>query len=334
MVARALDGRRRHQPGKASLDEDMKRPGRFSHEKTGVSSEGHYSTQPFPSAEDLFQDAILDSLSAHIAILDESGVIVKTNPAWMAFASSNQLRMRPDTLNINYLALCDCARGEASEKAHEAGAGIRSVIAGETDEFVMEYPCHSPSVKLWFNMKVTRFQKDGHVYAVVSHENITALKLTEEALRRREAELEAKSNYLADANTALKVLLKQREEDKAEVEEQFLTNIKKSVLPYLELLQKSHLTQKQEELLQTIYLHLKEIVSPFIRKISSQHLGLTPTELQVASLIRDGKTSKEIAEVYNVSVSAIEFHRHQIRKKLGITHNKANLRSHLLSFLA
>jgi DNA-binding CsgD family transcriptional regulator len=326
----------RQHPARKSAYAKMNKARRSSNKKIEPGGDAQCSSGqplPLPSAKDVFQDTILDSLSAHIAILDERGLIIKTNRAWMAFACSNQLRMRPDTLGINYLALCDCAKGEASETAHEACAGIRSVLAGETDEFVMEYPCHSPDSKLWFNMRVTRFEEDGHVYAVVSHESITTLKLTEEALRRREAELGAKSSYLADANTALRVLLKQREDDKVELEEQVLANIKKSVLPYLEMLQRTHLTQKQEEFLQTIDLHLQEIVSPFIRKLSSLHLGLTPTEIQVASLIRDGKTTKEIAEVLTVSVSAIEFHRHQIRKKLGITHNKANLRSHLLSFL-
>ncbi|MEN6439731.1 MAG: LuxR C-terminal-related transcriptional regulator [Syntrophobacter sp.] len=285
------------------------------------------------SARDLFQDTILDSLTAHIAILDENGVIIKTNRAWMAFACSNQIRMRPDTLSINYLALCDCASGDASETAHGAGAGIRGVIAGLTDEFVMEYPCHSPSSKLWFNMRVTRFVEGSRVYAVVSHENITTLKLAEEALRNREAELAAKSSYLADANAALRVLLKQREDDKFELEEQVLTNLKKSVLPYIEKLKRTRLALKQEELIETIELHLDEIVSPFIRRLSSEHLRLTPAEIQVASLIRDGKATKEIAEVLGVSTSAIDFHRHRIRKKLGLTHNKANLRSHLLSLL-
>jgi DNA-binding CsgD family transcriptional regulator len=77
--------------------------------------------------------------------------------------------------------------------------------------------------------------------------------------------------------------------------------------------------------------NIKEIVSPFASKISSRFLSLTPTEIQVASLIRDGKTSKEIAALINASENTVRSHRFHIRSKLGIKNKKVNLRSYLQS---
>ncbi len=77
--------------------------------------------------------------------------------------------------------------------------------------------------------------------------------------------------------------------------------------------------------------HLQDILSPFLRNLGTRHLNLTPKEIQVASLIREGRTSKEIAEVLGVSARAVDFHRANIRIKLGLKNKKANMRSFLLS---
>ncbi len=77
--------------------------------------------------------------------------------------------------------------------------------------------------------------------------------------------------------------------------------------------------------------NLKDIVSPFARGISTEFLKLTPTEIQVANLIREGKTTKEIANLMTLSAKTIEFHRDNIRRKIGIKNKKINLRTHLLS---
>jgi DNA-binding CsgD family transcriptional regulator len=75
--------------------------------------------------------------------------------------------------------------------------------------------------------------------------------------------------------------------------------------------------------------NLMDIISPFSRKISSKYRNLTPKEIQLASFIKEGKTSKEIADLLNVSKSAVGIHRYRLRNKLGLNKVKANLRSHL-----
>ena len=162
-------------------------------------------------------------------------------------------------------------------------------------------------------------------------QEIEERKLVEQKLRKREAELETKANELEEVNVALRVLLKRREEDKIELGEKILCNVKELVLPYVERLRKSQLTSQCAAYINVLESNLNDIISPFALKLSSKLLGFTPTEIQVANLIKEGKTTKDIAVMLHLSPRTIEFHRNNIRKKMGIKNKKANLRSHLQS---
>ena len=131
---------------------------------------------------------VLNSLSANIAILDENGVILETNQAWKNFATDNKMRGRNDSIGVNYLELCDATVGKEAKDAHRVAAGIRSVIAGETKEFLYDYPCHGPDGRHFFYLRSIRVAEKEPIRVVVSHEDITALKLAEENLRKRERE--------------------------------------------------------------------------------------------------------------------------------------------------
>ena len=171
----------------------------------------------------------------------------------------------------------------------------------------------------------------GEPASIIIIRDITNRKLAEEAVRKSKAELVEKSRHLEEVNAALKVLLKQREEDKADLEERFLANVKELVLPYVEKLKNSRLHSDQMTLVGILESNMKEIVSPFVTKLSSRFLSLTPTEIQVASLIKDGKSSKEIAALLNASENTVRSHRFHIRSKLGIKNKKVNFRSYLQS---
>ncbi|MCF8067232.1 MAG: PAS domain S-box protein [Desulfobacterales bacterium] len=160
---------------------------------------------------------------------------------------------------------------------------------------------------------------------------ISTRKKAEKDLKQRSTELEMKTKGLEEANTALKVLLKQREEDKFEFEENVILNIKELVFPHLEKLKKIQSEEKQKTCLSIIETNLNDIVSPFVHGLSSRYINLSSTELQVANLVKQGRTSKEIAENMNLATSTIDFHRNNIRKKFGISNKKINLRTHLLS---
>jgi len=156
-------------------------------------------------------------------------------------------------------------------------------------------------------------------------------KRAEKALRKREKELRAQSHHLEEVNTALRVLLKQREEDKKELGEVVLKNVQELVGPYLQRVINGRLNTQQRTLLRILETNLNNIVSPFVDKLTSGLIHLTPVEIRVASLVKEGKTNKEIAEVLLVSKNTILFHRHNIRSKLGIKNKKINLRAHLLA---
>jgi PAS domain S-box-containing protein len=156
-------------------------------------------------------------------------------------------------------------------------------------------------------------------------------QLEEEIRTRREAEkaLQAERLQLEEANVALKVLLRQREKDREELEEKFVSNVNELVLPLVEKLKKSRLEGLQIGAVDLIETNLKEIVSPFLHNIRS--FKLTPRQLEIVALIKQGRTTKEIAELLHASKDAIDMQRFMIRKKMGLNKEKSNLRSLLLS---
>jgi len=151
----------------------------------------------------------------------------------------------------------------------------------------------------------------------------------EQALLARESELKAQSEHLAEANTALRVLLKQREEDKKELGEAVLNNVQELVTPYLQRFLNGRLSTQQRTLARILETNLNNIISPFANRLNSRMERLTPVEIRVAGLVKEGMTNEEIAEALTVSKNTILFHRHNIRDKLGLKNKKINLRSHL-----
>ena len=274
---------------------------------------------------------VLNSLSAHIAILDENGVILETNTAWRNYAVKSGMPEDHDDRGTNYLAVCDATKGSDSNDADKVSEGIRAVIRGELEEFLYDYPCHSEEGRHWYYLRTMRMTGPGLTRVVVSHEEITALKLTEEALKKSQEELFEQKQSLEEANIALKVLLKQREEDKLELEKKVLTNIKDLVLPYVDKLKNSRLRPKDKTLVEIVETHLNDVISPLLQRFANAKILLTPQEMQVASLVKDGKTSKEIADILNVSETTVNFHRKNLRVKFGLTNQRTNLRSYLLT---
>jgi len=160
---------------------------------------------------------------------------------------------------------------------------------------------------------------------------ISDLKRAEKSQKKTRAELELKTCILEETNTALNVLMQQTIEAKTELEETVSLNAKELIVPFLERLNKSRLDSKQKAYVNIIESNLNEIVAPLVREFSKTSLRLTPMEIQVTNLVRQGKTTKEIAELLNLATSTIDTHRNKIRKKLGIKNKKISLSTHLLS---
>ena len=181
----------------------------------------------------------------------------------------------------------------------------------------------------WIMERVTPITYRGKPAILGNSMDITEHKRMDHVLENREKELEAKTHELEDLNSALRVLMKQREEDRNELEQKVMSNIKVLIMPHIEKL-KTHVDVKAMSYVNVLESNLKDIVSPFAQKLSTRYINLTKRELQIADLIKEGKTSHEIASFLNISRTAVNVYRYHIRHKLNLT-KKHNLSSYLSS---
>ena len=207
--------------------------------------------------------------------------------------------------------------------------------AFETQRFDQEYRIYHPGKEEWrwiHAIATGGTRADGwnrYVNGIMI--DITEKQQAFEHLKSHERELESKTKELGQMNAALNVLLKKRDRDKLELEQSIILNIKEMVTPYFKKLQKSRLSDDQQALLGLIDSNLKEVTSKLTMKLSIPQLGLSPAEIKVANYIKQGKNSKEIALLLGLSFKTIKNQRNSIRKKLGISGRKINLRSYLLA---
>jgi len=211
--------------------------------------------------------------------------------------------------------------------------GYYSILERQQDLLIIE--TWVPALKgkkafLWGKASPLYDSRRNIVGAIESIRDITKRKQDEEALKNREQERQVKNFQLEDLNAALRVLLKQREGDKNDLEEKVLANVKKLIIPYLDKLRKESKGSQTTAYIDVLESNLKDIIAPFAHRISSKYVSLTNREVQIAGLIKEGRITKEIAEMLNISESAINIHRYNIRRKLGLT-KKHNLQTYLSS---
>ncbi len=212
------------------------------------------------------------------------------------------------------------------------------VECGYTKEYPADLRRKDGSIRHTLVTAVGQYDENGGLTGLQGTiRDITEQKRNEEELKKyrnklevlvaeRTRELEDKTKNLEEINVTLNVLLQKRDEDKKILEENLVANIGSLVLPYLEQLKKNNLDMQQQFCLNTIEKNLDEIVSPLLKNI--QQFNLTPREIQIAYLIKDGKTTKEIATVLGIVEGSIATHRKNIRKKLGMDRT-SNLQSQL-----
>jgi PAS domain S-box-containing protein len=165
---------------------------------------------------------------------------------------------------------------------------------------------------------------DGEAAVIFILQDITEQK-------RAENELKLFAENLEDANIALRVLMNRRDKDQKEFEEKLQININDLVIPYLKKLKMGNLDDRNKNYVSVLENNLSDVLSPFMRDIRSLHKKLTPQEIQIVDLIRQGKNTKEIANMLNSSVNTIATHRDNIRRKMNLINSKINLRSYILS---
>ena len=180
-------------------------------------------------------------------------------------------------------------------------------------------------------VSLTRFTIADSPHALAILRDITMQKKMIQTINARETELNEKTRYLEKVNQALKASLDHREVEKRAVEENMLVNLKRFVFPYIEELGKCQISMDAKAYLNIIDTNLNDIVSRLPKTVFSKYIDLTPTEIRIADFIRDGKNSKEMARLLGLSPSSVQWHRKNIREKLGLTNKKINLYTYLTS---
>jgi DNA-binding NarL/FixJ family response regulator len=164
-----------------------------------------------------------------------------------------------------------------------------------------------------------------------SEQILEELRKTKSTLREIKLRLAEGSEYLADVSNTLNELVNDREGGRIEFNETILTKVQQLFQLSLGELKGSRLSSRQAAIVRTLELSLNEIASPIAVSLSSSYFGLTPSEVRVAHLVRDGLTTKEIAALLYLSEYTIKSHRSNIRRKLKLKNKQINLTSHLRS---
>ncbi|MBB5347827.1 response regulator [Desulfoprunum benzoelyticum] len=210
-------------------------------------------------------------------------------------------------------------------------------LTGETERYEVEYRLRNKAGGWQWMLSrgqvVARDEQGRALRFIGTITDITRLKEAKAELRRIKAELEQRveerTAELSESNVALTVLLKKREEDREKLAEQVLSNVTKLVEPFFDRLCECRLTEQQKTLVEILRTNVKELTSPFASNFSTKLIRLTPVEIQVANMVKQGKRSKEIAEILRLSPGTVNVHRKNIRKKLEISHQKTNLQTML-----
>ena len=253
--------------------------------------------------------ALIGSMNDVIALVDKKGRYTTIN------------RENPDMLNTSLTGPFEKQLSEIipAEEVPRFLAAVRKALKTRRTVHT-EYHANAKKGERWFSAAVSPMTDETTV--------IVARDITD--FKKAETELREKSLNLEETNSALKALLRNMEEAKKELEENVVSNIRVLVMPHVRRLARHKLVSTEKAHVEAIETGLKDVASPFLRDLSQ--FGLTPTEIQVANYVRDGRTTKEIIELMHSTKDSIDMHRYHIRKKLGMNKNKKNLRSYLLSF--
>ena len=285
-------------------------------------TERHRAEEAMRQSEQKYRE-LFENASDMIFVLDFEGNILSCNEAaskTYGYAPGQMIGVNiKDFLDVQYVPV--------------ARDLLKAIFDGLKDPSPREFLTYTKNGEtVWLEINARTMRENGKQVSIHGiARNITERKSMEEDLRKRERELEEKSRNLEEANMALKVLLKHREEDRVELEEKVLYNMRELIIPYIENLKMTNVDSRQLNQLKIIEDNIKNIISPFMRNLSTRYPNLTPTEIQVINFIKEGRTTKEIAGLLKASSRTIEFHRDNIRKKLRLKNRKMNLRSHLLT---
>jgi PAS domain S-box-containing protein len=256
--------------------------------------------------------AICECSPDRIMLIDLEGIILYINH--LDFNNSQNRTLGGSIFNL------------FPEKYHEVVRNCLQRVrkTGAIDRFYTEQPTRQGGID-YYEGRVGPIVQNGRVTAfIVNSSDITRVKQLEAEIKKHQANLE-------ETNITLKVLLARIEREKLLFQENLSTNIFCNIEPYMNKLKQTCLDKDQKKTLEILNQNIKDMASPLVYSVMTMNLRLTPAEMQISNFIRQGYSSKEIAELLNISPATIDKHRKNIRKKLGITNKKQNLRSVLSS---
>ncbi len=268
--------------------------------------------------EELKYKILFESSNDAILLMKDDCCIECNTKAWEMFG-----RTKKQMIGQKPFMYSPRLQSDGCDSIEAAAEKIKAAMSGSFQFFEWRY-YHSEGTFFDAEVGLNGIEFEGEHLLQCIIRDITARKQFEEEARKRSKDLE-------DVNAALRVLLKQREKDREELEELVLQNVRELILPYVDKLKRCKLDTHQKSYLGVLETNLRNIISPFTRKMTSIDIYFTPTELRVAHLIREGKTAKEIAQLLGVSESAINLHRQKLRNKLGLNNMKVNLSAYLIS---
>ena len=284
-------------------------------------------TGEFPQEVTLWNSLLLSSVSdylpAGVALLNNDFVLCQCNSVYGEYLHTYSPYTPEKALGMCYFSFIPGSQSQVQEWFRY----VRDSGRHKTQyEFPLRIDCEGrEQISYWDATVVPVLDNIGQVRGIV----IFTLDVTEpisdkKILQNKEVDLE-------ESKSALRAVLKLGEEERARLERKIEAKAKGLILPFLESLRKSLMDADQITYIDVIESNLKEIISEFSDPLRSSECGLTPREIQIAAMITEGKTTKEIAQCLLVSPACIDFHRNNIRAKLGLKNRKVNLRSFLLS---
>jgi PAS domain S-box-containing protein len=260
-----------------------------------------------------FSRTVAESLPGLFFVLDERGKFLRWNDNLRAVTGYADEEIR----EMLFADLCPQSHRNAALE------GVKEILrAGELSseaELIFK-----DGTRRIFRLNARRLSDEDRLCIVGAGMDVTDRKKAENELKRFAESLE-------EANIALRVLMHQRDEDQKDIEEKLQANVHDLILPCLKKLKGANLEDRYKNDLQTLEYNLREILSPFLKNILAAHADLTPREIQIMDLIKQGKKTGEIAAALNASLKTVETHRNHIRKKLNLVNAGVNLRSYLLS---
>jgi len=271
----------------------------------------------------LLLSSVADSLPVGVALLNNNFILCNFNKLYESYIDRYSPFNPRQALGLEYFTYAPGTRFQMIDLfRHVRDSGHQKTF----NNFPLILETNDNTQDTYWNMTVAPIIGNaGRARGVLIYTtDATESVLTKKALNQKEAELE-------EMKCALRAVSNMREEDQSILKQKIAANANKIIIPFVESLRKRLSDSDQIAQLDVIESNLKDLTSGFSRTLNSTKYALTPRELQIAALIKDGKTTKEIAECFCVSSACIDFHRHNMRAKLGLKNKKANLASFLLS---